>query len=180
MPAWLLIVLIALGILAGVAAGLLSSWVERPYWLTDLWLRIGFVCTLAVLVLTGVVTAWYGDGDHVASSLVGGCDAFPLYAQNEFPPYGTALRASPNPNSRKVGGFAPNEIISVDGWVVSQPAYPTNPEPWNSGVWFHVADNLGWVSFPGVRAYPTGHVADRLGGYAPAPADPKCAGSIRS
>lgn len=74
------------------------------------------------------------------------------FAQGRWRPTGTAIREQPNVLSTQVGGFPAKLSISVNGWV--RPAYPTNTAPWNSGVWFHRTDGGGWVSFPGVRAYP--------------------------
>jgi hypothetical protein len=42
----------------------------------------------------------------------------------------------------------------VNGYVHGDVAWPLNSAPWNSDIWFHVADG-GWVSFAGVRAVPT-------------------------
>jgi len=49
-------------------------------------------------------------------------------------------------------------------------------------VWFHVADNTGWVSLAGVRADPT--TPDETGGFSddggrPVPADDACSGTLR-
>ncbi len=83
----------------------------------------------------------------------GGCAAFQVFAQGRWKPYGTAVRRDPSVLSPQVGGYAENMSITVDGWVHSRPAYPTNTAPWNSDVWYHVSDG-GWVSFPGVRSTP--------------------------
>lgn len=95
-----------------------------------------------------------------------GCETFGVYSQNRFAPYGTAIRKEPDVLSDKVGSFAPNEPIAVDGWYDSgAPIYPTNSAPWDSGVWFRLDyDNQeGWVSFPGVRAEPSS--PDETGGF---------------
>lgn len=88
---------------------------------------------------------------------VGGCDKYLVYAQNRWPPLGAAVREEPDVLAPKLDpGFAGNEAIAVDGWVdTHKPVYKTNPPPWNSGVWFHLANRAGWVSFPGVRGAPT-------------------------
>lgn len=111
----------------------------------------------------------------------GGCDAFRVYAQNRWTPYGVAVRAEPNVDSKLIVGLQGNMPMDVNGWVVSRPAYPTNTAPWNSGVWFHLADDSGWVSFAGVRAAPvakdpTGHAAD---GGVPVPTLAKCQGTAQ-
>ncbi len=111
----------------------------------------------------------------------GGCDAFQVFAQNRWDPVGTVVRAEPNVNSKQVGGFAANQSIAVNGWVHSRPAYPTNTAPWNSDIWFHVADDSGWVSFPGVRATPVGHDPTGLNpnGGPPAATSGSCEGSLQ-
>lgn len=89
---------------------------------------------------------------------------------------GAAARAEPTPTANKVGSFAPNGLIPLDGWVRTRAAYPANTPPWNSDVWFHLADNSGWVTFAAVRADPT--VPDPSGfspdGGRPALTDESC------
>jgi len=85
----------------------------------------------------------------------GGCEPYMVYAQNRWNPYGAAVRLNPDPESPKIGGYSPNEIIVVDGWLHAKVAYPTNQGPWNSDIWFHLANDPGWVSFAGVRGVPT-------------------------
>jgi hypothetical protein len=148
--------------------------------------RFGFV-TAVLLTLATMGSPWWWQytpfgKDKPPSGVVGlsgGCDAFQIFAQNRWNPYGTAVRAQPNVQSKKVGGFAPNESISVDGWVHSRPAYPTNTAPWNSDVWFHLADQSGWVSFAGVRAVPTSEDPSGLSedGGKPAATNAKCEGA---
>lgn len=88
------------------------------------------------------------------TGMSGGCDAYQVFTQNRWAPVGTVVRAAPNIASNRVGGYAANQSIFVDGWVHSRVAYPTNTAPWNSDIWFHVSDDSGWVSFAGVRATP--------------------------
>jgi hypothetical protein len=115
------------------------------------------------------------------ASLVGGCDPFTVHAQNRYDPVGTSVRAAPLPTARKVRGYAPNELIAVDGWVRTQPAHGTNRPPFDSDVWFHLADDSGWVSFPGVRADPTQYDPTGLAedGGRPAPTPEECSGTYR-
>ncbi|MFT4216174.1 MAG: hypothetical protein QM619_03190 [Micropruina sp.] len=115
------------------------------------------------------------------AELVGGCRRFTVYAQNRWPPAGAAKRATPRPDADKVGGYEPNELIAVDGWVRTQPAHPTNPSPWDSDVWFHVADGSGWVAFAAVRAHPTPLDPTGLSknGGQPVPTHEACAGIVR-
>jgi hypothetical protein len=147
------------------------------------------------LVVTGVVTLatistpwWWHDMPWATSGpppgvtgFSGGCDAYQVFAQNRWDPVGTVVRASPNVTSRRVDSYPANYSITVDGWVHSRPAYPTNTAPWNSDVWFHVADNSGWVSFPGVRATPVGHDPTGLSsaGGTPAATAKRCEGSAQ-
>lgn len=139
----------------------------------------------AGLITAGILAAgsawWPFDEDH-ASALVGGCVPFDLYAQNQFEPYGTNTRAEPYPSSEVVGGFSPNELVTVDGWVRTRTPYPTNTSPWNSDAWFHLSNDQGWVPFAAVRSVPTSH--DPENGFGPgsdpAPLDEDCRGSIRT
>ena len=140
---------------------------------------------VAGLVSTSIWAAgskWWPFADEEASALVGGCAPFNLYGQNQFQPYGTNTRAEPSPSAEVVGGFSPNELVTVDGWVRTRTPYPTNTPPWNSDAWFHLANDQGWVPFAAVRAVPTSHDPDNgFGpGSDPAPLDEECAGSIRS
>lgn len=141
---------------------------------------------VAGLIATAIWTASTGlfgllRSDEKTSSLVGGCAPFTLFAQNQFDPFGAKIRLEPRPDSETEGSFAPNETIIVDGWVRGRSPYPTNTPPWNSGVWFHLSNNEGWVAFAAVRAVPTdpsqGNFAE---GSDPAPLDQECAGSIRT
>lgn len=149
--------------------------------------KVSIWLTLVVAVLGASSAPWWWKytplGDEGPPPGVigfsGGCDAFQVFAQNRWNPYGTAVRAAPNVTSKKVGGFAPNESIAVDGWVHSRPAYPTNTAPWNNDVWFHLADQAGWVSFAGVRATPVSQDPTGLSknGGPPAPTNGKCEGA---
>lgn len=129
----------------------------------------------AGILLTGSACSG-SDGE----SFTGGCDVFRVYAQNRYAPLGAAVRAEPDVLSEKLEpSFAGNEVIAVDGWVeTGEPAYPTNPAPWNSDVWFHLANRRGWVNFAAVRAEPT--TPDPTGlardGGAPASTAPDCRG----
>lgn len=77
---------------------------------------------------------------------VGWCAPFEAISQNRYPPYGAAIRTQPNALSTKVGSYAGNAVISVNGWVYGTTDYPTNPPPWKSNIWFHLADGAGWVA----------------------------------
>lgn len=99
-----------------------------------------------------------GSAGSAGSPIVGmsgGCAPFAVYAQNRWRPIGTAIRAAPNAGSEQLGSFPANMIMHVNGWVHGRPPYPSNTYPWNSDIWFHLADGAGWVSFAGVRALPT-------------------------
>lgn len=111
----------------------------------------------------------------------GGCAPFQVYAQNRWAPYGTAIREQPNVLSTQVGSEPGNMSLSVNGWVYGRAAYPTNTPPWNSSVWYHLADGAGWVSFPGVRATPTAPDPTGLSkdGGAPAPTPANCQAAVQ-
>ena len=103
-------------------------------------------------------TALFGTGSASSPAITGfngGCTPYNIYAQNRWQPTGTAIRAQPSVLSTREGSYAGNSLISVNGWVHGQVAYSTNVAPWNSNVWFHLADGDGWVSFPGVRGNTT-------------------------
>lgn len=111
------------------------------------------------------------------------CDPFVVYAQNRWEPYGAAVREEPDLSSPKLRtpGFAPNEAITVDGYVkTGEAVYPTNPEPWDSDVWFRVYNDVSkgvaWVSFAGVRAEPSVHDETLISedGGIPVALDPAC------
>lgn len=109
-------------------------------------------------------------------SIVGGCQPFKIYAQNRWNPLGTAIREAPYPDAKQIGGFAPNQILFVNGWVRTRTGVETNTPPWNSDQWFHLADDTGWVSFAGVRADPTPFDPTGLDpdGGRPVPTAPEC------
>lgn len=128
---------------------------SREFWWSS-------VLAVLVTVLAASSAPWWGRyvgwGSAATPSPVtgmsGGCPAFQAYAQNRYPPYGAAIRIQPNAASTQVTSYAGNKPISLNGWVYGTAEFPTNPPPWNSNVWFHLADGAGWVSLAGVRAYP--------------------------
>lgn len=84
---------------------------------------------------------------------------------------------APDPLATQIGGFAPNQVVAVDGWVHGNIAYPSNAPPWNSDIWFHVRDG-GWVTFGAVRAVPTDFdPTGREDGGPPAAASSRCQGA---
>lgn len=135
----------------------------------------------AGLVVAGIV--WFaGRLGRSDSDFVGGCAPFNVHAQNEFDPFGTLIWSAPSPTAENAPGFSPNQLITVDGWVRTRSPYLTNPEPFNSDAWFHLANEAGWVSYAGIRADPTAPPPDgNFGtGTAAVPLDPDCRGSYRS
>ena len=117
---------------------------------------------LAAGVTASLIAAAVVYGVHLAEQNVehppyyAGCITFGVIAQNRYAPAGTRQLAHPAPLAATTGpGFGPNEIISVDGWIHGTPAYPNNTPPFDSDVWFRLADHKGWVSFAGVRAVAT-------------------------
>ena len=110
----------------------------------------------------------------------GGCETFRVVAQNRWDPFGASVRVGPDPLSEKVGSYGPNELVPVDGWVHSEIAYPTNAPPWDSDIWFHLADGTGWVSFAAVRELPTEPDPTlRADGGPPPPTPATCQGAIQ-
>lgn len=139
--------------------------------------------TKVVTAVTSFALIAAGCGSPENDDFVGGCDAFGVYAQNRWAPVGAAVREEPDVLSAKLSpSFAPNEVIAVDGWVsTGEPVYPTNPEPWNSDIWYHLANRDGWVSFAGVRAAPTepDQTLRSPDGGQPAPTTPECEGTYQ-
>jgi hypothetical protein len=119
------------------------------------------------------------SGGTLPIGMTGGCQAFRANAQNRFDPVGASIRVAPTPTAATIRTVAPNYQLFLDGFVYGDVAYPLNTPPWNSNIWFHVADG-GWVSFAGVRAVPTsfdptGH-AD---GGPPVPLLDACRGALQ-
>jgi cytoskeletal protein RodZ len=150
------------------------------------YLIIGAVITLVIGIVLATGFPWWfkyfesGSRNSAIVGFTGGCASFTVYSQNRWSPVGTEMRAAPNVLSSGEGSFAPNSKIQVNGWVISRPAYPTNVAPFNSGVWYHLTNGDGWVSFPGVRAAPT--TFDSTGqasGGPPAPTQLLCKGAIQ-
>lgn len=142
-----------------------------------------FAAVCCVMFLGGGVFALTNLRDGAPRGVTGfsgGCEPFTLYSQNRWAPVGTAVRAAPNIQTTKVSSFAPNEVLTVDGWVRSRAPYPENPAPWNSDAWFHLADDSGWVSFAGVRVEPTYYDESLQSddGGAPAPLIEECRGIL--
>ena len=104
-----------------------------------------------------------------------------MFAQNRWDPMGAAVRAAPMPTADTVAGFGSNELVPVDGWVRTRAPYEHNRPPWDSDVWFHVADGSGWVSYAAVRAdatVPDPSLQSREGGR-PVPLDESCSATLR-
>ena len=151
--------------------------------------RILVSIVLMVAAVIGVLVWWrYPLMAHssappasAVAGMTGGCTAYEAIAQNRYPPYGTAIRTQPNALSTKIGSYSGNSVISVNGWVYGTAAYPTNRPPWNSNIWFHLSDGAGWVSFPGVRAYPMTPDPDGLNpnGGPPVATPASCEGGIQ-
>lgn len=163
----------------------------------ELWmipLVIGLV--VGLLLLTDPPLWWknlFGGGEELGTQttgtdqgpsvvgFVGSCEPFRVVAQNRYNPPGARRLIAPDVLAEQVGGFGPNQVLAVDGWVHSTVAYPTNSPPFNSDIWFHLADDSGWVAFAAVRANPT--VLDPTGldpdGGTPAATPSTCEGAIQ-
>ncbi len=155
---------------------------------TRLSLWIGSIVSLVLAVGAAGSAPWwwhlaFPTPAAPASAVVGmsgGCTPFQVFAQNRWQPYGTAIRAQPNVLSELVGTDPGNFSLSVNGWVYGRPPYPTNTPPWNSGVWYHLTDGAGWVSFAGVRSTPSSQDPAGLSKYGgnPAPTSRSCEGAL--
>jgi len=105
------------------------------------------------------------------------CDTFIVVSQNRWQPYGTAIRIAPSIDAEKLPAvFNGNDLVAVDGYVHSGTInYPTNQPPFNTDIWYRLADADGWVSYEGVRGEatqqdPTGYESGGL----PAPLPGNC------
>lgn len=136
--------------------------------------------TVAVTTLASLGTlAACGGPTHAEASFNGGCSKYGVYAQNRWAPLGTAIRVQPNVLSPQIGSFEGDTVIAVNGWIhTDKEVYPTNTPPWNSNIWFHLANQNGWVSFAGVRGAPTAPDPTGLAnGGEPAPTPQDCEGT---
>lgn len=104
------------------------------------------------------------------------CEPFAVYSQGRWTPYGATIREGPSIAATRVTAITPNVAIPVNGWTITDAAYPENPEPWNSPVWFRLTDGSGWVSFPGVRSRTSepGGTDGPAGGGWPVDLTPEC------
>jgi hypothetical protein len=153
--------------------------------------KLGILASVVLTVAAAGSAPWwwrYMPWDHssaqppsAVAGMSGGCAPFEAIAQNRYPPYGAAIRTQPNALSTKVGSYAGNTVISVNGWVYGTADYPTNPPPWNSTIWFHLSDGAGWVAYPAVRAYPMTPDPDGLNpdGGPPVATSQSCEGGIQ-
>lgn len=175
---------------------------DRRDWRPSLLLSRIFVAVVAAVVVWAVVGALgdggqqpMGDGPPAnvspqeqgeaamelpVAGIVGAeeCEAFAVYAQGRWAPYGATVRRGPSITTTRVAAITPNVAIPVDGWATTDAAYPDNPDPWNSPVWFHLTDGTGWVSFPGVRSTPSDPQGTDgpAGGGSPVELAPECEG----
>lgn len=154
----------------------------------DTWAGIIFSVLLAIATLGSAPWWWHyvhpsakaATGSSEIAGMSGGCARFQVFAQNRWAPLGAAIRAQPSVLSTQVGSFPGNMSIAVNGWVYGAVAYPTNTPPWNSDIWFHLADGSGWVSFAGIRATPTSpDPTGHANGGDPAPAPASCEGAVQ-
>lgn len=144
----------------------------------------GNAAVWAVLLVVALVAGVWGyrdlrKGPEITGvvGFVGGCAPFRVYAQNRWLPYGAAIRSGPSLANKQISARDPNQSIEVNGWVHGDVAYPHNAKPFNSNIWFHLADGAGWVSFAGVREDPTFNDPTLLAsGGTPAPTEPGCQG----
>lgn len=173
------------GSLTPLGVAILAGIVAVASWLVGLMIE-GTTRSRAILAVVVVVLLAVAAADVVTlrrgaprgvAELIGGCAPYRVFAQNRWEPFGAALRAQPMIEANQLGGYSPNQSIPVDGWVRTRAAYPSNPAPWNSDVWFHLADDSGWVSYAGVRADPSRPTGSDDG--RPAPTPPECSGAIR-
>lgn len=161
---------------AALLSAVLAHLVVSGDWVT---LVVGLLLSAGLVVVA--VAALQEEAPPGVVPFVGGCEPFTVYAQNRWPPQGANVRDAPLRSANQVDGYAGNELITLDGWVRTKAAYPHNPAPFDNDVWFHLANDSGWVSFAGVRADPTPFDPTGLeddGGRA-VPLDDDCSGVPR-
>jgi len=178
-PTMLALVTCAVALLAGIR--LITTRLHGAPRVGLLVLLIGAAAFAVVLIGPDRVRSWASPTPSDVTAMTGGCAPFQVFAQNRWQPYGARQLAGPNLQSRVIGPIAPNKTIYVNGWVHGAVAYPLNSPPWNSDIYFHLADNSGWVTFAGIRAVPTdqdptGHSPD---GGVPAATLGACQGAIQ-
>ena len=142
--------------------------------------RLGLPVILPIVIAVGTMGApwWWplltSDKTIAASATARGCAPFQVFSQNQWPPYGAMTRTRPSVAAPPISALAPNEPIAVDGWIDAAAPYRANPRPFNSNVWFRLANRQGWVSFAAVRAIPTAHDPDPSHGGEAAPTPARC------
>lgn len=127
-------------------------------------------------VVAGLVAAaiWAVATGQFSRTKDSGCPPFGVYAQNRWQPYGARELDAARPLAHQIGGFAPNQIITVDGWKHGVTPYPNNVPPFNSDIWYRTADHHGWVAFAAVRGLPTLPDPTNRDGGTPAEAPTSC------
>jgi hypothetical protein len=138
------------------------------------------IASVASLVFLGLILPSNNRNSEV-QDINGGCSKYIIYSQDRWKPYGAKLMATPYRDAKQIGGIPPNKLIYVDGWVHSEIAQPSNViPPWNSDIWFHLADGSGWVSLAGTRAVPTPPDPTGLStnGGTPPPTPSKCEAAL--
>ena len=100
------------------------------------------------------------------------CQQWAGYAQNQWPPSGAAIRATPA-GPKTGAGIAGNTPISFDQWTTAGAApYPGNPPPMNGNQWLHLADGRGWIAYAAARAVQSVYNANGSGAPDPGVALP--------
>lgn len=133
-------------------------------------LTAGVAASLTAALIWAAVTGAFHHHRPASS----GCAPFGVYAQNRWNPYGARELDAPEPLARQIGGFSPNQIVTVDAWKHAGTPYPNNTPPFNGDIWFRTADHKGWVAFAAVRGLPTLPDPTNNDGGAPAAAPASC------
>jgi hypothetical protein len=127
-------------------------------------------------LIAGSVLAVLAVSGCASSSRYKACDKFGVVAQHRWAPDGASVRTAPDVLAPKIEpGFTGNETIAVDGWVYTTAAYPKDSPPYNSNIWFHLANREGWVAFAAVRRDATSpDITGQAYGGKPAPYPANC------
>lgn len=143
----------------------------------------GLMRVAGVVLVAGIgLTACSTERVSSEAGFSGGCAKFRVYAQNRWDPLGAGIWPIPNVLSKQLGAYNGDDIIAVNGWFhYGQIVYPHNEAPYDSNIWYHLADRSGYVDYAGVRGEPTAPDVSGLGyGGVPAPLPRNCEGTYKS
>jgi hypothetical protein len=119
---------------------------------------------VVVVIIAGTGPPWWWDyfrssppNNSAIVGFSGGCATHQIFAEKRGS-NGTVIRAGPNPMATQIARLPANMSIAVNGWAYGKAAPKTEGVSLpDRMIWFHLADDSGWVSFTTVHVYPTGY-----------------------